>query len=260
MDPLLISTDFDGTIFNHDSPPPFSPAFMSWIGRAREKRRLVWVINTGRHWQGLLPDLLKHQTPLWPDWVALIEREIHRVRDRQAHPHDAWNTTCTEIHADLFERARPAFDQTRQKLASLKNLAIVDDIGSPLGFIAADEEQADQVETAIAPLLHAFPDMHAVRNSIYFRFAHIDYHKGSCLGMIASEENIPPEHCFAAGDHHNDLAMLDRKYAHAIACPSNSDPRVIDQVRQQGGYVATHPAGEGVAEALNHFYGDPDTW
>ncbi len=233
---------------------------MDWIAQAREKRRIVWVINTGRHWEGLLPDLIKYETPLWPDWVALIEREIHRVHDGQAHSHDEWNTTCTEIHADLFERARPAFEKTRLDLASYKDLAFVDDIGSPLGMVATDENQANEVETAIAPLLDAFPDMHAVRNSIYFRFAHIDYHKGSCLGMIASEENIPPAQCFAAGDHRNDLAMLDRKYAHAITCPSNSDPSVIEQVNQQGGYVAGAPAGDGVAEALTHFYGNPSDW
>jgi hypothetical protein len=127
-----------------------------------------------------------------------------------------------KIHADLFERARPAFEKTRRELSAFRDLAIVNDIGSPLGLIASNDEQADEVERAIAPLLDEFPDMHVVRNSIYFRFAHVDYHKGSCLGMIASEERIAPEQCFAAGDHHNDVPMLDRKYAHAIACPWRS--------------------------------------
>jgi hydroxymethylpyrimidine pyrophosphatase-like HAD family hydrolase len=260
VEPILISTDFDGTIFDHESPSPFASSFMDWIRCARKKRRIVWVINTGRDWESLLPELNRCPHPLWPDWVALIEREIHRVHNGDPHPHHSWNNTCTEIHADLFERARPAFEKTRRELSAFRDLAIVNDIGSPLGLIASNDEQADEVERAIAPLLDEFPDMHVVRNSIYFRFAHVDYHKGSCLGMIASEERIAPEQCFAAGDHHNDVPMLDRKYAHAIACPSNSDPRVIDCVTRQKGFVAKQPAGEGVAEALIHFFGDPSQW
>jgi len=258
--PLLISTDFDGTIFNHDSSTPLSDAFLDWIAGARRKRRIVWVINTGRDWESLERELTHHDPPVWPDWVALVEREIHRVDNRRTTPLHEWNRTCTEIHTDLFARARPEFERARESLQSFKDLKMVDDIGSPLGLVAADDQQADEVESAITPLLSKFPEMHAVRNSVYFRFAHIDYHKGSCLGMIAGEEAIPPEHCFAAGDHHNDLAMLERKYAHAIACPSNSDQRVLDWVSQQNGYIASQPAGDGVAEALEHFFGNPQEW
>ncbi|MEO0453414.1 MAG: HAD family hydrolase [Verrucomicrobiota bacterium] len=260
MQPLLLSTDFDGTIYDHDHDVPLAGAFLDWLRRARQKRKIIWVINTGRDWTSLREELESNQIDLWPDWVVLVEREIHRVEDEQTKSLQAWNHSCQQIHADLFTRARDDFEETREKLARFENLQTVVDTGSPLGIIAADEPQADEVETILAPLLDKFPEMHTVRNSIYFRFAHVDYHKGSCLGMITAEEGMSAEQCFAVGDHHNDIAMLDTTYAHAVACPSNSDQRVLNHVQEMGGYVAKLPADRGVAEALDHFFGNPDHW
>jgi len=91
----------------------------------------------------------------------------------------------------------------------------------------------------------------AVRNSIYFRFSHKFYHKGACLEAISSGLAILPPQIFVAGDHLNDLPMMDHRYARHIGCPSNSVDEVKKKVRAEGGYVASAKVAEGTVEALD---------
>jgi hypothetical protein len=48
--------------------------------------------------------------------------------------------------------------------------------------------------------------------------------------------------------------MLQRKFGHFLACPSNSVPEVLAQVKKEGGYLASQEAGSGIAEALFHWF------
>jgi len=249
--PLLLSTDFDGTILDHDLPPPMAPEFFDWLEAARARRPVVWVINTGRDWDSLRSELERRQARCLPDWVVLIEREVHRLDATGAlQPHQDWNRRCLDVHADLFTRADGMLETMRRDLARFDGLQIIRDVGSPLGLIAASEAQAAEVDRALQPLYAAFPDLQAVRNTVYFRFAHMDYHKGSCLALIQAESGIGPEHTIAAGDNLNDLPMLRRRYAHHLICPANALPEVCEQVKCEGGVVASRSAGAGVAEAL----------
>lgn len=248
--PLLLSTDFDGTILDHNLPPPMAPEFFDWLEAARRRRPVIWVINTGRDWESLLVELTRRQARCLPDWVVLIEREVHRVQEGRLEPHHEWNRRCLDVHADLFARADGMLETLRQDLTRFDGLQIIRDVGSPLGLIAVSEAQAAEVDQALQPLYEAFPDLHAVRNTVYFRFAHVDYHKGSCLALIQAEIGIGSEQTIAAGDNLNDLPMLQRCYARYLICPSNALPEVCVQVMREGGVVASRPAGAGVAEAL----------
>jgi hydroxymethylpyrimidine pyrophosphatase-like HAD family hydrolase len=91
------------------------------------------------------------------------------------------------------------------------------------------------------------------RNTIYVRFCHEAYSKGTALGELARLLDLSHEHVFAAGDHHNDLPMLDGRFARWTACPSNSCDEVKVTVQTAGGYLARGVASEGVVEALRHF-------
>jgi hydroxymethylpyrimidine pyrophosphatase-like HAD family hydrolase len=255
---LLISTDFDGTLLDHQLPAPLAPEFFDWIEVTRKTRRVVWVINTGRDWASLDYELNKREARFLPDWVVLVEREIHRLGKSPLQPLECWNQKCQTVHRDLFMRAEQAIDNTRKDLARFSNLQIITDIGSPLGLIADSDKQADEVQIAIQPLLDDFPEMHSVRNSVYFRFAHVDFHKGSCLLRIAEEEGVPLQHRFAAGDHFNDLPMLDRRIAYHMTCPANAVPEVKERVRQHGGHVSDLNTHHGVVEGLRHCFPSTD--
>jgi hydroxymethylpyrimidine pyrophosphatase-like HAD family hydrolase len=64
---------------------------------------------------------------------------------------------------------------------------------------------------------------------------------------------IPRDEIFAAGDHHNDISMLDGRFAQYPACPGNAISEVKEAVKTAGGYVASKAYGAGVHEALLHF-------
>ena len=97
------------------------------------------------------------------------------------------------------------------------------------------------------------PKFNYQRNTVYLRFCHADYHKGAALAELARLIDISRDNIFAAGDHHNDISMLDGKVAAMPACPANAIDEVKGAVRNAGGYVAKSEHGAGVHEALRYF-------
>jgi hydroxymethylpyrimidine pyrophosphatase-like HAD family hydrolase len=96
-----------------------------------------------------------------------------------------------------------------------------------------------------------------VRNSIYFRFSHKFYHKGACLEAIGNSIGVLPLQIMAVGDHLNDLPMLERRYAHHLACPGNAVDEVKAKIRAQGGHISTGEVAEGTIEAWDKFFPMP---
>ena len=77
--------------------------------------------------------------------------------------------------------------------------------------------------------------------------------RGAALAELSRLLEIPRDYVFAAGDHHNDISMLDGRFARYPACPANAIPEVKNAVKSAGGYVAMKNHGAGVHEALLHF-------
>jgi hydroxymethylpyrimidine pyrophosphatase-like HAD family hydrolase len=130
---------------------------------------------------------------------------------------------------------------------------IIYEAEGPAGLITSSEQEMDQVTEFIDRARRAEPKFHYQRNTIYLRFCHSDYHKGAALAELARLLKISRENIFAAGDNHNDVSMLDGKFAALPCCPANSVEEVKAAVRQAGGYVAESDCGAGVYEALLHF-------
>jgi hydroxymethylpyrimidine pyrophosphatase-like HAD family hydrolase len=121
------------------------------------------------------------------------------------------------------------------------------------GLIAQSEEEMERIVGFIDAARAPHPKFHYQRNSIYLRFCHADYHKGAALAELQRLLGIGTAQTFAAGDHHNDLSMLDGKYAALPACPANAIVEVKAAVRSANGYVAKSCCGAGVYEALRYF-------
>jgi len=188
-----------------------------------------------------------------PEWIVTVEREIHQVKKGEAHALEQWNRTCTEVHESLFGRHGAILEQIQKEVASDEEVTVIPDVGS-IGLVAGSQESIDRTHAKVSRLLRDRPEISTVRNGPYFRFAHADYHKGSCLAEIQRILDLGPSSTFIAGDNLNDLPMLRREFGHYLACPSNSVPEVLEAVRTQQGYVATRPAGAGIAEALRFFF------
>jgi len=246
----LICTDFDGTLAEADGRP-VSDIFFDRLAAWRQRGDVYWIINTGRTFASLEEDLIRRKVPVWPNWVVALEREIWLVRDRRGVGWFEWNRKCELMHTQLFESVHPVWKQVEDYVVRHTKAKLVEDAGSPLGIIASCEEEADEISAFMTPLLANWPTLVAVRNSIYFRFSHKFYHKGACLEAIASGLAILPPQIFVAGDHLNDLSMLDHRYARHLGCPNNSVDEVKRRVRAEGGYVAAANVAEGTVEALD---------
>jgi len=249
----LLSTDFDGTLIGFDSDGRCSPAFAEALVRHHGAGGR-WAINTGRTLDHAIAGFERFDAPVTPDFLLTNEREIYRRTPGGGwEAHGDWNADCQRRHDDLFRIAGDMFSFVERLKSEWGGITVISEGGAPAGLVTETEELMDRVALALDAAEVRPAEFGYQRNTVYLRFCHSDYHKGSALGELSRLENIGPEEVFAAGDHFNDLSMLDGVYAKMTACPANAIDAVKERVRGSGGYVARGFWADGVAEALGHF-------
>jgi HAD superfamily hydrolase (TIGR01484 family) len=250
----LLSTDFDGTLVAHGSQPVFDPACMDLI-RELQNDGVLWAINTGRSVDLLESGLADFAFPFRPDFILTSERDVFRPTENGGawEAYGDWNERCARDHRELFSSASSVLAEIIDFVNHRTKARVIYEPEGPAGLIAASEEEMDRVTKFIEQARATQPKFNYQRNTVYLRFCHTDYHKGAALLELARLIDIPRENIFTAGDHHNDISMLDGSAAGMPSCPANAIPEVKDAVRSAGGYVAEKEFGAGVYEALRHF-------
>jgi HAD superfamily hydrolase (TIGR01484 family) len=248
----LISTDFDGTLFAEFENPPIPRELLQLIA-GLQQQGAAWVINTGREMSSLMETLARADMPLHPDYLVLVEREIHLRHQSRFLPLEEWNAACTRTHADLFAVIQPVLPRVVEWINKNFDAAIYEDAYSPLCLIARDNQQMDRIHEYLNQFCCSVPGLTVVRNDVYARFSHEKYNKGSALAEVARRLGIQREEILAVGDHLNDLPMLSRDYARFLAAPANAIPVVKEAVRQGGGFVSLRSHGHGVADAIKYY-------
>lgn len=251
----LISTDFDGTLVSHDGEPVLDGECMQLIADLKN-HGAQWAINTGRSVQLLESGLLDFDFPVHPDFILTSERDVFRASHNGGakwEPFGEWNDRVARDHAELFSSAESVLAEVVDFVTQQTQARLIYLEDALEGLVAADEEELDRIVEFIDRASEKHPKFAYQRNTIYLRFCHSDYHKGAALGELSRLIDIPRENIFAAGDHHNDVSMLDGRFAAMPACPANAIAEVKDAVRSAGGYVAKRSHGAGVREALLHF-------
>lgn len=248
----IISTDFDGTIFAEFENPPVSARFVALIRRL-QAQGVKWVINTGRDLSGLMEALARTQISIQPDALVLVEREIHFHRDSRYVGHDEWNHGCTAAHEELFARIRPDLPRLRKWIAARYDATVYEDDYSPFCLLARHTRDAEVIHDYLDAYCRTVPNLHVVRNDVYARLAHCGYDKGKGLTEIARRWRVSREHILVAGDHLNDLPMLDREHAHCLVTNANAIEPVKTLIRQQNGFVSQLFHADGVAEGIEFY-------
>lgn len=248
----LISTDFDGTLFAEFENPPIPKHLLELIG-SLQGQGAKWVINTGREMSSLMESLARAGISLQPDYLVLVEREIHSHHDSQYVGLHEWNSVCTRMHAELFALIGPALPPIVAWINERFQASIYEDAYSPLCLIARDNDQMDAMHAYLEDFCRTVPNLTVVRNDVYARFSHQAFNKGSALGEIARRLGVGATEVFAVGDHLNDLSMLSKRYAGFLAAPANAIPVVKKTVQQAGGYVSLRAHGHGVADAIKFY-------
>jgi HAD superfamily hydrolase (TIGR01484 family) len=250
----LLSTDFDGTIVSRVSEPILDAQCVELI-RALQKGGAIWAINTGRSVDLLESGLSDFSFPFRPDFILTSERDVFRP-SRNGGAWEAygdWNERCARDHRELFSSSQSVLAEVIDFVNQKTKARVIYEPEGPAGLIAASEEEMDSVTDFIEQARAKQPKFNYQRNTVYLRFCHADYHKGAALAELARLIEISRENIFAAGDHHNDISMLDGKVAAMPSCPANAIPEVKQAVRSAGGYVAQNEHGAGVYEALQYF-------
>jgi hydroxymethylpyrimidine pyrophosphatase-like HAD family hydrolase len=229
--------------------------FFEIIRKLRQEQGVVWGINTGRSMAHMVEGFIESRFPFLPDWVVAREREIYFPNDfGRWLPHASWNRSCEkEIHS-LFKQLRKLLTHIRREVETHTGAQWMETTGEPAGIIAQSEEEMEWIIDRIEPLAAAEPHLAWQRNSIYLRFGHRDFQKGSSLSQVARHYGLTAATCFAIGDSHNDLEMLDPAHAAMTACPANAIAAVREKITATGGLITQATHGHGSIEALRHYF------
>lgn len=251
----VLSFDFDGTLHYGGENPPVPVAFFDRIRDLRVNRNVVWGINTGRSMPQMVEGFIESRFPFLPDWVVAREREIYFPNPfGRWLPQADWNKRCHQEIARLFKRSKKILRQIRHDIGESTGARWLEMEGEPAGIISRTEDEMEWIVDHIRPLIAGEPQLSWQRNSIYLRFGHRDFQKGSSLGKIAELYGVPASTCFAIGDSHNDLEMLDPTHAAMTACPANAVEDIKAKIRHHGGLITGESYGYGAIEALDYYF------
>ncbi len=246
----LISTDFDGTLIGHPSDGRCVPALARTLFEFKSSGGL-WAVNTGRSLAHAIEGLQIFDAPVEPDFLLTHERELyHRDTAGKWRDYGDWNRISRENHAMLFQRSGAIFARIHELIAGASDVTLIEEDGHTAGLITSDEAVMARVADSLDVLRETSPKFSYQRNTIYLRFCHADYHKGSVLSELCRLLGLEAGGVFAAGDHYNDLSMLQPKFAAYLACPANAIPEVKSAVASAQGTISVHGFGEGIACAL----------
>lgn len=251
----LLCFDFDGTLVDPEIHGPVPPGLLQRIAALKEQREAIWAINTGRSLFQAVAGINEHRVHPHPDFVIAKEREIYYQNEHQRWvDFGDWNKRCERAHVKLFRSHKRFFNRVRDYLQRHTAAEFVESEEEPAGIVAHDEAEMGRICAFLDEHRRELPELSYERNTIYLRFAHKDFNKGSALSELARRLQIPTSEIFAAGDNHNDLSMLCGTNAKMVACPRNAVTRVRETVRAAGGFVATANAGLGMEQALDHYF------
>src|ERR1041384_8633438 len=211
----------------------------------------VWAINTGRSGDLLESGLSDFEFPIRPYFILTTEPEVFRpgTNGEKWEPFGDWNERCARDHAELFSSADSVLSEVVDFVTGKTKARLLYDSEGLEGLAAEDEAEMERISEFIGQGRTKHPKFHYQRNGIYLRFFHVDYHKGAVLSELARLLEVSRDKIFAAGDHHNDISMLDGKVAGMPSCPANAIQEVQEAVRRAGGYVAQKDHGAGGAAA-----------
>lgn len=250
----LLSTDFDGTLIGHFSGGRCTTALADVLA-AHKRLGGYWAVNTGRSLEHAIAGIAQFHAPVAPDFLLTNEREIfHRNKAGEWVPDELWNERCYKRHENLFTEANALISRIRRMVEGHPDITWIEENGQPAGVVTSNEQVMAEFVAFLESEAEAHPELSYQRNTIYLRFSHRDYHKGSSLEELCRLLGVRKDEVLAAGDHYNDIPMLDGRFASFPCCPVNAIPEVHDIVVAAGGHSASKPAADGVAESWHVFH------
>lgn len=248
---FLFSFDFDGTLVDEPPHPVINPALNAFLESVKAQGGL-WAVNTGRTLFQALDGIAEHRIRPLPDYIMAKERELYAPTsfNRWVDVGD-WNKRCQKEHRRFLKTHKKVFKRVRKFVEEQTSAQWMEGLEETPGVIATSEAEMGEVCRVIEEETANDPVLRYERNSIYLRFSHAAYNKGSVLQELAREVGVPRERICAAGDNHNDMSMLCSSVAGFRVCPANAIPEVQAFVTSApGGVIGQGRASFGVLEGI----------
>jgi hypothetical protein len=193
----------------------------------------------------------------WPHFLIVNESQIYFLNERNYEPFEAWNNKVYEEWIKVYPKAKEiALEEiTRLQREDINaQLYIIgeDAIGRNLvGIRFENVEDASIFEGYLSKRLVNNEDgLWCNRNYRLVQILPKIAGKGITVFTLARYLGINPEEVLVIGDAGNDLDMLEDRFGFYSATVSNAEPRVMEVVRKNGGYIASKPISRGVAEIV----------
>lgn len=252
----ILSFDFDGTLHNPAESPSVSPRLFQTLERLRREKGALWGINTGRSIAHVVEGLVEGRFPFSPDWVVAREREIWLPSALgRWTPLEPWNKNCEKEQHRFFKDVKKTVDAIRHEVEENTGATWIEQPGDPAGLVARTEEEMAWIIGRVEALAAAEPLLGWQRNSVWLRFGHKKYQKGSSLAEVARHFGLGQAQTFAIGDSHNDFDMLSPDVSAMFACPANAVPDIREHVTSRGGHACLLSHSAGCVEAMEFFFG-----
>lgn len=247
---MLLSFDFDDTLWDEHAHPPVTPEFAATISALRASG-VLWVINTGRDFTYAREGIFTSGLPFAPDFLITRERDIHQASHLSGwHALQPWNSDCEQKHHQLFKQLSGEIEALRARLEQQFALTWYAEVDEPCAVVANYQQDMPQIRRQVELLCSRHPQLSYQSTGPYLRFCHADYDKGKALAKVAALFGLHASQCAVIGDGHNDMAAMHPSVAAHIACPHNASDEVRAHVSKLGGYVCRQPRSLGAVEWL----------
>ncbi len=248
---FLFSFDFDGTLVDEEPHPAVNPGLNGFLESVQSQGG-IWAVNTGRTLFQTLDGLAQHRIRPLPDFIMAKERELYCPGPLNRWVDlGSWNKRCHKAHKRFLRTHRKCFARIRKYLEAETRAQWIDTVEETPGVIATTNEEMDRVCAFIEEVTAGDELLSYQRNTIYLRFSHVAYNKGTVLQELARHLDISSHQICTAGDNHNDLAMLCPTVARYRVCPANAIPEVRKVIEgTPGGLVGQGRASFGLLDGI----------
>ena len=254
----VIATDLDGTVIGGANEFPHYSEFREKLDDLDSRRQTVWVALTGRS----MASFRRFFRPmgmvnLEPDFVVVHHAYIYSRTVLGYLPNLLWNVSVYMERAHKGIQRRRALKQWHALMSgSSLGVRTTRRTRTRLSLRFDSEESAGVAADLLREKTAGFEQLRVFRYRREVDVRTIPFTKGLALHSLCRHMDIESEKVLAIGNGHNDISMLDGRYARWTGCPANSDPEVMEVVHKSGGHIAKAPSLGGVLEIIEAYEND----
>lgn len=247
----LLGFDFDGTLADVNDGHSVSPTFFETLSELINQQNIAWGICTGRSLEFLSEGILNAAFPIWPDYIVAQERDIfYHLSNGEYTPDESRNTQAGGALKNTLNENASTLAKVEDYVTNHSQAEWISIPSDPAGIIATHEDEIQEAVNIFNACLDRNEDIDYQRNTIYLRFTHKSYCKGTAVQYLQQQFNIPHRNTLVMGDNYNDITMLNSAVAKHYGGPANSIPKLKEALNSNGGFITKKYYSLGVTEAM----------